>query len=109
MKKIFLIMLLLVCLVLCSCGTEMQTEEDVSGNNGINYSMFILVEDNVSIGYKIVYHRDTKVMYAISDGSYNRGTFTVLLSPNGTPMLWESGDEVYLKSIAESEGENNGN
>ena len=93
MKKIFLIMLLLVCLALCSCGTEMQTEEEASGNKGTNYSMFILVEDNLNVGYKIVYHKDTKVMYAISDGSYNHGTFTVLLNPDGTPMLWESEGE----------------
>lgn len=32
------------------------------------------------------------IMYAISDGYYNHGTFTVLLNPDGTPMLWESED-----------------
>lgn len=36
-----------------------------------------------------------KVMYAVSGGAYNNGTFTLLVNPDGTPMLWEGpkGDE----------------
>lgn len=87
MKKILLICVILLALLLCSCGSQMLTEEQVSKDNTSNLSMFIQVEDGNS--YKIVYHRDTKVMYAISDGSYNYGTFTVMLNADGTPMLWE--------------------
>lgn len=87
MKKIFLICALLLSLLLCSCGSQMLTEEEVSKGNTSNISMFVQVEDGN--GYKIVYHRNTKVMYAISDGQYNMGTFTVLLNADGTPMLWE--------------------
>lgn len=51
-----------------------------------NPSMFVCVEQS-SI-YKVVYHKDTKVMYAISDGSYNHGTFTLLVNADGTPMTY---------------------
>lgn len=87
MKKILLICMLLLALLLCSCGTPMLTEEEVSKDNSPDISMFIRVENGE--GYKIVYHRDSKVMYAISDGYYNMGTFTVMLNADGTPMLWE--------------------
>lgn len=87
MKKILLICVLLLALSSCSSDSQMLTEEEVSKDNISNISMFIQVEDGN--GYKIVYHRNTKVMYAISDGYYNVGTFTVLLNADGTPMLWE--------------------
>jgi hypothetical protein len=65
----------------------MLTEEEVSKDNTSSLSMFIQVEDGNC--YKIVYHRETKVMYAISYGHYNGGNFTVMLNADGTPMLWE--------------------
>jgi len=50
-------------------------------------SMFIEVEQTSL--WKVVYHRDTKVMYAVSFASYNNGTFTLLVNEDGTPMLYE--------------------
>lgn len=50
-------------------------------------SMFIEVEN--SMCWTIVYHEKTKVMYAVTDGFNGRGSFNVLLNPDGTPMLWE--------------------
>ena len=50
-------------------------------------SMFIEVERTVS--WRIVYHKNTKVMYAVSFGTYNCGTFTLLVNADGSPMLWE--------------------
>lgn len=52
-----------------------------------NPSMFVEVERAGS--WRVVYHKDTKVMYAVSFGSYNLGTFTLLVNADGTPMLWE--------------------
>ena len=50
-------------------------------------SMFIEAERAGS--WRIVYHKNTKVMYAVSFGAYNCGTFTLLVNADGTPMLWE--------------------
>lgn len=50
-------------------------------------SMFVVIESNFS--WYVVYHRETKVMYAISRGTYNIGDFSVLVNPDGTPMLYE--------------------
>jgi hypothetical protein len=49
--------------------------------------MFIKIE--TTDDYYIVYHRETKVMYAVSDGAYNRGIFTLLVDEDGRPMLYE--------------------
>ncbi len=37
----------------------------------------------------IVYCEQTKVIYSISHGHYNKGTMTLLVNADGTPMLWE--------------------
>lgn len=39
--------------------------------------------------YQIVYDKETKVMYAMSDSSYNRGNFTMLVNADGTPKLYK--------------------
>lgn len=62
--------------------SEVNTE-----SNGSKPSMFVEIEQT-SV-WRIVYHKETKVMYAVSDGSHNRGTFTVLLDEYGYPMLYE--------------------
>lgn len=86
MKKSFIVLITLALLSfgLTGCGVTPQYEESASESG---YSMFVIVEDGST--YSIVYHKDTKVMYAISDGGYNHGTFTVMLNPDGTPMLYE--------------------
>ena len=50
-------------------------------------STFVTIENNVN--YRVVYSQETKVMYAVSNGEYNRGTFTLLVNPDGTPMLYK--------------------
>lgn len=50
-------------------------------------SMFIEVEQSVT--WKVVYQKDTKVMYVVSEGCENYGNFTLLVNPDGTPMIWE--------------------
>ena len=37
----------------------------------------------------VVYHKDTKVMYAVSRAPNNIGTYTLLVNADGTPMIWE--------------------
>lgn len=62
----------------------MTSVEDI---NNSKESMFVKVEQGDT--YRIVYHRGTKVMYAISDGLHNGGTFTVMLDANGKPLLYQ--------------------
>lgn len=89
-KKIFVLVILTFCLLLTGCGVKkMESANDAATNNG-DISMFVVIEKGVT--YKIVYHRDTKVMYAISDGGYNAGNFTVMLDPNGKPLLYQEGE-----------------
>ena len=86
MKKLLVFILALVmCLCMMACSTPVSAE--VEAKEDTNASMFVEVEEAYS--WWVVYHRETKVMYAISRGGYNCGTFTVMLNADGTPMLWE--------------------
>lgn len=56
-----------------------------------NPSMFVLIEKGEY--WNVYYHRETKVMYVMSLSSYNRGNFTVMVNPDGSPMLYENTKE----------------
>ena len=44
--------------------------------------------------YYIIYDKDTKVMYSVSNGAYNRGTLTPLVDADGKPLLYtEEGED----------------
>ena len=86
MKRIILICTLVLCLLLCSCSVDVQRQEDIDNSGSSNTSMFIEVERGAI--WRIVYHRDTKVMYAVSIGGYNGGNFTPLVNADGTPMVY---------------------
>lgn len=49
--------------------------------------MFIEVEGTEI--WHVVYHKETKVMYVVSAGPYNAGTFTLLVDNAGKPLLWK--------------------
>ena len=86
MKKLFVWLLALVMvLALAGCGTSSVEQE--GADTGSNTSMFVEVESDTY--WYVAYHRDTKVMYTVSDGVYSRGIFTVLVDADGKPMLWE--------------------
>lgn len=86
MKKLVCIMVT-VCTLLCGC-TKKSIPTDVRGYD--KESMFVICETStIGNSWTIVYHKDTKVMYAISCGGYNQGTFTLLVNSDGSPMLWE--------------------
>ena len=88
MKKIIisfiLVTILLLSLVGCATST-IETEGQQMEESTI--SMFVEVESTTL--WKIVYHKETKVMYAISNGGYNHGTFTLLVDSEGNPMTWD--------------------
>ena len=84
MKRIccFIIaLIMLVFMTACSSAT-VQTEKEAESPT----SMFVIVEE--ANEWKIVYCKETQVMYVVSDGFYNKGTFTLLVNADGTPMLW---------------------
>ena len=86
MKRKIIALVLLVCLLLPGCSSDTHAETAYEKID-IETSMFVTVEKYNM--WKVVYHKDTKVMYAVSDGSYNHGTFTLLVNADGSPMLWE--------------------
>lgn len=76
------IALILGILSISSCeinGVEVETIQGAS-------SMFIEIESGPY--WYVVYHRETRVMYAVSAGSKNYGAFTVLVNGDGTPMRY---------------------
>ena len=81
MKAKAIILAVIACMMLSSCNrVETAKSED-------DTSMFVKVE--TTICWEIVYHKDTKVMYAVSIGSHNSGTFTLLVDADGKPMIYE--------------------
>ena len=91
MKRWFCCMLVAALLVfgLAACsddrykGTQIEEYDPDS-------SMFIEVEN--AAYWRVLYHKDTKVMYVVSTGGYNNGNFTLLVNPDGSPMLYEGGN-----------------
>lgn len=50
-------------------------------------SMFVAVEYN-NLGGVVCYQKDTKVMYWVSRGTSNYGYLTMLVNPDGSPMVY---------------------
>lgn len=68
---------------LAGCGTNPSESTAVEGES----SRFVTVEE--SSVWDVVYDKETLVMYAVSDGYNNYGTFTMLVNADGTPLLYE--------------------
>ena len=82
MVKIIAIVMVVVVLAVVLVGcTEIERE-----STGSEKSMFVCVE--ATTAFSVVYHRDTKVMYAVSNGGSNVGNFTLLVNADGSPMVW---------------------
>lgn len=80
-KCVFLLALIAMLLFGCALGAESEKAG----------TMFVPVYNGMY--YSVVYEKDTKVMYAVSDGAKNRGTFTLLVNADGTPMIWKEADD----------------
>lgn len=88
MKKFIAIVLItLTMLSMTACVTK-RTSEAVKGET----SRMIEIEDTATATYYIVYDKYTKVMYAVSDGAHNHGTFTLLVDANGNPLLYNEAE-----------------
>lgn len=84
MKKFILFLVAVLMIVTFSACASNQTENAVAEGKA---SMFVKVEDGPY--WNVYYHSETKVMYVVSVSAYNRGNFTVLVNPDGTPMLYD--------------------
>ena len=81
------IKLLMFCLLLSSLLIGCDTTKTADNNSEPIPSTFITIEQNLD--YWVVYHNKTKVMYTMTIGVYNHGNFTLLVNPDGTPMVYE--------------------
>ena len=81
-----IISILIICLMLFSGCTSASAEVLPSAGYPVGNTFTII--DSTS-DWDVVYCNKTKVMYTVSKGSYNRGNFTLLVNPDGTPMIWE--------------------
>ncbi len=83
--KRILIVILAIVMVFCLVGCQQVQDE----SNECDFSMFVYIEK--SPRWMIVYHKETKVMYAVSNGE-NYGNFVLLVDADGSPLLWEGKD-----------------
>lgn len=82
-KIICLISVVLLLFTFVGCGSNMDKVEDTKPKE--SSSMFVLVEsDYLWNKYNIVYHKETKVMYAVSCNT----VFTVMVDAEGKPLLY---------------------
>jgi len=79
MKKIICVIITVVLLSIMIIGCSSQKVK-------ANDSMFIYVSNEKD--FYVVYEKDTKVMYMISNGMYNCGTITLLVDQQGNPMIY---------------------
>lgn len=86
-KLVLVVALALLMAIVTGCAhTKMESEMDDE-----KPSIFVLVER--TYGYDVVYDKETKVMYAVSNVSSGSGRFTLLVNQDGSPKLWKGGDD----------------
>ena len=83
MKKIFFIISISMIALMCFAACDNPVEK----NTHLGNSAFVIVESTDN--FYVVYHKETKVMYAVSDSIYNHGNFTLLVNADGTPMTYK--------------------
>lgn len=87
---------LVICIIMavlfaaCAGGKAEPASAASVINTGENYNN-VFEQIGYGDGYIIVYHTQTKVMYVVSDEYRNKGNFTVLVNPDGTPMIYKEG------------------
>lgn len=84
-KYILLISVIIIsafALILCACQAKTTT-------NNID-NMFVKVGESTQYAnVTILYDRDTKVMYSMSNYDSNSGILTLLVNADGTPTIWK--------------------
>lgn len=97
MVIVFIVLLLVTVITGCSLtGDEQKKIDNVKDKST---SLFTVIEYNTTLDCAIVYMNANKVMYAVSQGGYSShsegsGVFTLLVNPDGSPMIY---DEYKIK------------
>lgn len=87
MKNIMFIITFLIFSIVLFTGCDLAQSSDSKVYESLEKeSLFEVIQ--VTDTYFIVYHLDSKVMYSVSRGRYNSGTFTLLVDSNGMPLLY---------------------
>ena len=79
--------LIIVSIVLMFAGCASTRAEATEVEETGDGNTFVLVDADYYCW--VVYHKDTKVMYAVSRSPNNIGTYTLLVNADGTPMIWK--------------------
>lgn len=95
MKRMIIALLIAAGLISGCDGEKSQTQEETTMFEEPTETFQIVAFENY---FYIVVDKETRVMYAVSNGMYNRGTLTMLVDENGKPRLWE-GKIVEWKGI----------
>lgn len=84
MKKIAIAMIIMLLLAVgCAKVENAEPKEEKV------ISRFVQVE--MASTWRIVADKETGVMYAVSCGVYNNGTFTLLVDADGNPLIYKGG------------------
>ena len=83
-KVVFLVLMIILSLTLCSCGT-MSKIDDKSYENKVERTRFIKIE-KYEYG-SIVVDSETNIEYWMSECAYNYGALTMLVDESGKPKI----------------------
>lgn len=77
-----------ICFGMIGCSPDHSVEGlDSDSKEKTALSMFVAIEYNDLSGI-VCYQKDTKVMYWVSRGQYTYGNLTMLVNPDGSPMVY---------------------
>lgn len=77
-----------ICFGTIGCSADKSVERLSSDSKEKSASsMFVAIEYNDFNGV-VCYEKNTKVMYWVSRSSYNYGNLTMLVNPDGSPMVY---------------------
>lgn len=87
MKKITISLIVIISIV----GLSYILKDFIALDTIANEDRFIIIDRCTHTD--IVYDKQTKVEYAISNGPDNRGIFTLLVDQDGKPLLYKESEE----------------
>lgn len=77
-----------ICFGMIGCAPDKSVEGLGSDSKEKSVpSMFVAIEYN-SLNGVVCYQKDTKVMYWVSRGTSSYGNLTMLVNPDGSPMVY---------------------